>query len=368
MDSILAAKLISISSAFILSGYMLSPSQNTLPLLYPQPASVSTTLFRGVFNRGAALVIPVTALSVAASAYLTYTAPAGSTERRLYAISGAVTFAMLPMTQIVMMPGIHRLMDLSKGDATAQEKAAASGEVLKLLTAWAAQNWVRVGMAGAGGLVGLYAMLAPERAGRISIINYRGQVIYDVFAYYDEEPGIEKKLPPKRLRLGVYWPDIKLRSGAKNIDEAERNVKQILQEAEIAVGYAIQNDIKVFSKGMCDGVEIRDTENASDEDAAATMLLYRAQDSEIEATQGGAEKYFRGAEVVGGDVDFVEYGEDKLEKDPEEEEQAALTAALAAAVMKSELVSLSGAGVFCQQGIAAVRAAKLEAGGKLVLI
>ncbi|KAK0324512.1 hypothetical protein LTR82_004217 [Friedmanniomyces endolithicus] len=100
MDSIIAAKLVSISSAFILSGYMLSPSQNTLPLLYPQPASVSTVLFRGVFNRGAALVIPVTGLSVAASAYLAYTAPTGSTERTLWAVSGAVTFAMLPTLQI----------------------------------------------------------------------------------------------------------------------------------------------------------------------------------------------------------------------------------------------------------------------------
>ncbi|KAK0287259.1 hypothetical protein LTR35_002753 [Friedmanniomyces endolithicus] len=162
MDSIIAAKLIFISSAFILSGYMLSPSQNTLPLLYPQPASVSTALFRGVFNRGAALVIPVTALSVAASAYLAYASPAGSMERTLYAASGAVTFAMLPMTQVVMMPGIHRLMDLSNGEASAQEKAAASGEVLKLLKAWAVQNWVRVAMSGAGGLVGLYAMLLKE--------------------------------------------------------------------------------------------------------------------------------------------------------------------------------------------------------------
>ncbi|KAK0264979.1 hypothetical protein LTS09_001388 [Friedmanniomyces endolithicus] len=162
MDSIIAAKLVSISSAFILSGYMLSPSQNTLPLLYPQPASVSTVLFRGVFNRGAALVIPVTGLSVAASAYLAYTAPTGSTERTLWAVSGAVTFAMLPMTQVVMMPGIHRLMDLSSGEASAQQKAAASGELLKLLKAWAAQNWVRVAMSGAGGLLGLYAMHLKE--------------------------------------------------------------------------------------------------------------------------------------------------------------------------------------------------------------
>ncbi|TKA83565.1 hypothetical protein B0A55_00378 [Friedmanniomyces simplex] len=200
---------------------MLSPSQNTLPLLYPQPASVSTTLFRGVFNRGAALVIPVTALSVAASAYLTYTAPAGSTERRLYAISGAVTFAMLPMTQIVMMPGIHRFMDLSKGDATAQEKAAASGEVLKLLKAWAAQNWVRVVFS----------------KGMFDGVEIRDTHIYWPYRAYGK--------PPQRMpKLSVL--------------------------SVVVLGRAI-----------------RANEHASDEDAAAnaaaTMLLYRAKESEIES-------------------------------------------------------------------------------------
>ena len=162
MDSIIAARLVSISSAFILSGYMLSPSQNTLPLLYPQPASLSTPIFSGVYYRGAALVIPVTALSVVATSYLAYAAPAGTTERTLYATSAALTFSILPLTRIVMMRGIHRLIDLSKMDAGAQEKAASSGEVLRLLQAWAAQNWIRMGLTAAGGLVGLYAALLGE--------------------------------------------------------------------------------------------------------------------------------------------------------------------------------------------------------------
>ncbi|EMC99205.1 hypothetical protein BAUCODRAFT_395047 [Baudoinia panamericana UAMH 10762] len=155
MDTTLAAKLTSISTSFILAGYMLSPSQNTLPLLYPQPASVSTPLFNGVYHRGAALVIPATLLSTAASGYLAYATPS---QRTTYAMSGAIVFAMLPMTRLVMMPGIKRLIQLSKAETGMQEKAAASGEVLRLLKAWTAQNWVRVGMSAVGGLAALYAV------------------------------------------------------------------------------------------------------------------------------------------------------------------------------------------------------------------
>ncbi|KAK1093346.1 hypothetical protein LTR48_002541 [Friedmanniomyces endolithicus] len=160
-----------------------------------------------------------------------------------------------------------------------------------------------------------------HRVGRISIVNYFGQIIYDVFAYYDEEPGKTIALPPADLNLGVYWRDLWPENGARPISEVENNVRNILRRAKIVVGHAIANDIKVFSEGVFDRVAVRDTqlhepwrkeygkapqhlpklavlacyllrkhiqgdEHSSVEDARATMLLFRKDEAAIEAAQG----------------------------------------------------------------------------------
>lgn len=49
-----------------------------------------------------------------------------------------------------------------------------------------------------------------SRIGRISIVNYDGKVILDAFVNYPEVEGVTKKLPPRRLGLGVYRNDIHL--------------------------------------------------------------------------------------------------------------------------------------------------------------
>ncbi|KAK4895811.1 hypothetical protein LTR27_006293 [Elasticomyces elasticus] len=162
MDSVFAAKLTSISSAFIISGYMLAASQSSIPLLLPQPTSVSTAIFRGVYNRGAALAVPVSAISVAATAYLVYITPAESRNKVLYAVSGASTAAMIPLTRIIMMPGIKRLISISHMEAGMQGKPAISSEALGLLGTWSGQNWVRFGLSAAGGLLGLYAAIVQD--------------------------------------------------------------------------------------------------------------------------------------------------------------------------------------------------------------
>ncbi|KAK0328671.1 hypothetical protein LTR82_000603 [Friedmanniomyces endolithicus] len=160
-----------------------------------------------------------------------------------------------------------------------------------------------------------------HRVGRISIVNYFGQIIYDVFAYYDEEPGKTIALPPADLNLGVYWRDLCPENGARPISEVENNIRNILRRAKIVVGHAIANDIKVFSEGVFDRIAVRDTqlhepwrkeygkapqhmpklavltcyllrkhiqgdEHSSVEDARATMLLVRRDEAAIEAAQG----------------------------------------------------------------------------------
>ncbi|KAI7216583.1 hypothetical protein KC333_g4762 [Hortaea werneckii] len=206
-----------------------------------------------------------------------------------------------------------------------------------------------------------------HRVGRVSLVNYEGHPIYDVFAYYPEQPGYRKKLPPRRLRLGVYWDDIKPRNGACPIAEVEYTVQAILQKADVVVGHSIHNDMRVFSPEVFEGVATRDTqllepyrdyacgrqrlprlsvlaqvvlgwsiqgmEHSSVEDAAATMALYRKAEVLMEREQGG--RGFEPDQMVtesgpdGGwaDHDEVVY-EDELEEEEEEEKDDDFGAAL----------------------------------------
>ena len=69
---------------------------------------------------------------------------------------------VLPMTAMIMMPGIKRLLGLAKADGVVQGKAGETGEVTRLLNAWTWQNYVRVVMCTVGGALGLFAALKKE--------------------------------------------------------------------------------------------------------------------------------------------------------------------------------------------------------------
>lgn len=220
-----------------------------------------------------------------------------------------------------------------------------------------------------------------HRVGRVSIVNYYGDVIYDVFAWYPEEPGKRKKLPSPSMKLGVYWADIKLRNGACHIQEVEYNVNAILRKAEIVVGHAIHEDIKVFSEGFWKGIETRDTqaysgyrkhnggpkklsvlsieildgsiqgeEHSSAEDAWATMSLFRVNEDGIEREQGGM--MWQPLEDEGGDD--AEYA-DELEEDPQSAEDAALEQAMVELQEARSKMLLTASAAFWQSGSTAVR-------------
>ncbi|KAK4539715.1 hypothetical protein LTR36_010426 [Oleoguttula mirabilis] len=157
MDFELTAKLLAVPVAFVTAGYFACASQNSLPLLYEQPPSVSTPIFAGVFYRGAAFVIPTTLVSSAAYAYLACTTPV---QRTVYGAAAAALLFNMPLTRIVMIPGINRLIEIGNLSSVEQEKAGQSGEVLKLLEAWNAQNAIRAVLAFAGGVAGLIAVMA----------------------------------------------------------------------------------------------------------------------------------------------------------------------------------------------------------------
>ncbi|UJO16869.1 RNA exonuclease 4 [Fulvia fulva] len=159
--------------------------------------------------------------------------------------------------------------------------------------------------------------------GRISIVNYDGKTIYDVFVYFPEEEGRLMKLPPQSLHLGVTYRDIKPQFGAIPIAEAKEDLRKII-DGNIIVGHSIHNDIDAIKASGIDDIldcawSFRDTQNhayygarlgnnqpglknlykamvgksiqgrehSSVEDAQATMELYRLREAEIEREQAG---------------------------------------------------------------------------------
>ncbi|KAF2483367.1 hypothetical protein BDY17DRAFT_310389 [Neohortaea acidophila] len=157
IDHYTAAKLIAIPTAFFLSGYGSGFSQNSVPLLYTQPASVSASILEGIYKNGAKVMAPGVVLSTTAFAYLAYYAKSRA-ERNLYAAAGGLVLSTQPWTLGVMLGGIQRLGAIAKS-AVEQQKADASGEAVRLLQGWVWQNWVRAVLTASGGLVGLYAQL-----------------------------------------------------------------------------------------------------------------------------------------------------------------------------------------------------------------
>lgn len=154
MDSITVAKFLLVPSIFMVSGYSSSFSQCSVPLLYNQPASVSTPILKGFYTGGAAFVVPGAMIAVASSAYLAYRVPE---QRTLFATAGALAITPPLFTAAFMSKGIQRLIEISQ-HTTEQVKADASGEAVKLLKAWAAQNWIRAALSFSAGMIALWAV------------------------------------------------------------------------------------------------------------------------------------------------------------------------------------------------------------------
>lgn len=139
-----------------MTGYSIAASQATLPLIYDQPVSVSLKIFKGVYEKGAVMVVPGALISASATAYLAYAYPA---QRKLLGSAAAVTISWLPFTTLFMFKGIGRLLEIGASSVETQ-KAEQTGEVMNLLKAWAFQNAVRGSLAFIGGSITLFASLS----------------------------------------------------------------------------------------------------------------------------------------------------------------------------------------------------------------
>lgn len=157
MDTILIAHLLAIPGAFILGSYNATFSQNVMPHLYSQSPSVVAPLFDKIYHRGGATIAPIATVTIVANGYLAYAS--GGTKRRFYTAAAALVLATLPLTQMVMMPGISRLVQIGRNSGL-QGKAGIEAEVVALLKTWVAQNFFRASLHITAGILGLYAALS----------------------------------------------------------------------------------------------------------------------------------------------------------------------------------------------------------------
>jgi hypothetical protein len=75
-----------ITSSLLLAGVNLGSSHLTVPLLYPQPTTVSTPFFKDFYTRGAIALVPLAIFSGASSGIVAYLVP---TQRTLWMVAAA---------------------------------------------------------------------------------------------------------------------------------------------------------------------------------------------------------------------------------------------------------------------------------------
>lgn len=150
-----AAKLLSITSSFLIAGYTFGFSQNGVSELYDERPQVGAPIFKRIYNTGGHVAIPLSISSILSSAYLAYVIPE---KRNVWVTATALIVAIRFWTDYVMMPGINRLIRISD-DKRVQEKAEQTLEHRQLMVRWVEQNYLRSAAALLSGLAGLWASL-----------------------------------------------------------------------------------------------------------------------------------------------------------------------------------------------------------------
>ncbi|OAK93483.1 hypothetical protein IQ06DRAFT_94974 [Phaeosphaeriaceae sp. SRC1lsM3a] len=218
-SSIRALELFSISTALLASGGIATLSLFDVPLISSQPASRALPLTRWLFSRGSHIFPTAAFFSSTGFAYLAYTtlSPARRTFAGLlanskaswYVAAAALTISIAPWTTLVMVPTNFRLIKLNEELGGTRSKKSAEyrqekyeqqmagewprnadestdgkddvsqwwdwsppqertrresskkqdEEVRGLLERFGRLNWMRAGLMGVGGVVGLVASL-----------------------------------------------------------------------------------------------------------------------------------------------------------------------------------------------------------------
>jgi hypothetical protein len=158
MDTtIRTAQVLGLTTSILLSGVNIGTSFLVLPILYTRPTSITTPIFSELYTKGAITLVPLGIFSASCSALIAYLDPS---QRNLWAFAAVATASQTPWTVLVMMKTNNRLNAIAASEKE-QEKAS-DQEVVALLKQWTWMNFVRGGLALAGGLAGVWALVERQ--------------------------------------------------------------------------------------------------------------------------------------------------------------------------------------------------------------
>lgn len=86
--------------------------------------------------------------------------------------------------------------------------------------------------------------IRKKGVGRFSVVNEKGQIIYDTFVYYPDD--VAHRPPPQWLDLGVKYKDIMPANGAQPLAEVLKIAERIFDKAGVIVGHAVHNDMDML--------------------------------------------------------------------------------------------------------------------------
>jgi hypothetical protein len=156
-NAIRTAQVLGLTGSLVLAGVNIGTSFLVIPLLYNRPTSVTTPIFAELYTKGAVTLVPLGIFSASCSAVVAYLDPS---QRNLWAFAAVATISQTPWTLLMMMKTNNRLVAISASEKE-QEKAS-DEEVVGLLKQWTWMNFVRGGLALAGGLAGVWALTEAQ--------------------------------------------------------------------------------------------------------------------------------------------------------------------------------------------------------------
>lgn len=167
------AQLLSISTAFLLTGASLAFSFFDIPNLIDSPAQRSLPQIRWLFSRGSHIFPQFAIASASAFVYLAVkSVPSSSswtsflnltlnsTKVNGYLAAAALTMGIAPYTMFVMLPTNMQLIKMNEKGSEKAAKEDGDAKVDALLNKFGWLNISRASLTGAGGLVGLWTALA----------------------------------------------------------------------------------------------------------------------------------------------------------------------------------------------------------------
>ncbi|KAF9695343.1 hypothetical protein EKO04_006308 [Ascochyta lentis] len=82
--------------------------------------------------------------------------------------------------------------------------------------------------------------------GRVSIVNYEGQTVFDTFVCYPEPVKVKNT---HREYSGIDWSDIDPQHGAQPFSEVQAQLVELLHD-RIVIGHDIEKDIRAISMNL----------------------------------------------------------------------------------------------------------------------